>query len=304
MFVVFEGIDGSGKTTVSNLVAERLARAGLKVKHLRADGKFVVRGVGGDPRASGATRATSSSSRKAEFLLYVARDVQLIEQALRPALAATTSCSPIGSSTRAEVLGRTGRAPAREIHGADPRARRPAGCRPISSCSSTSIRCWRARGARPSSCRSLDKRPPSRKGLAGVGLQHRAAPRLPRSGRGVAASAGPWSTTKTLLEDTVARVTALDHRGARADGTPAALDTLPRRERPRAARRRRSDARRPRSPAEALPAFLKLIDKRMEREPGVAAYLLGGLAGPGDRRTTAAAGRAGSRRGARRAHRA
>ena len=40
MFVVFEGIDGSGKTTVSNLVAERLRAAGLTVEHLREGGKF------------------------------------------------------------------------------------------------------------------------------------------------------------------------------------------------------------------------------------------------------------------------
>ncbi|MEY4510961.1 MAG: Thymidylate kinase, partial [Pseudomonadota bacterium] len=38
MFVVFEGIDGSGKTTVSNLVVERLRTRGLTVKHLRAEG--------------------------------------------------------------------------------------------------------------------------------------------------------------------------------------------------------------------------------------------------------------------------
>ena len=43
MFVVFEGIDGSGKTTVSNLVAERLSGGGLKVKHLRADGSSCPR---------------------------------------------------------------------------------------------------------------------------------------------------------------------------------------------------------------------------------------------------------------------
>ena len=42
----------------------------------------------------------------------------------------------------------------------------------------------------------------------------------------------------------------------------------------------------------------------MEREPGVAAYLLGGLAGPRRGRAAAAAGRAGSRRGAGRADRA
>ena len=41
MFVVFEGIDGSGKTTISNRVATALAAEGLTVKHLREGGKFV-----------------------------------------------------------------------------------------------------------------------------------------------------------------------------------------------------------------------------------------------------------------------
>ena len=40
MFVVFEGIDGSGKTTISNRVAAELSGEGLRVKHLRADGRF------------------------------------------------------------------------------------------------------------------------------------------------------------------------------------------------------------------------------------------------------------------------
>ena len=85
MFVVFEGIDGSGKTTVSNMVAERLRAGGLSVKHLRAEGKFVsvvseaIRELGRDAR-------NIELVPQAEFLLYVARDVQLIEQALRPAL--------------------------------------------------------------------------------------------------------------------------------------------------------------------------------------------------------------------------
>jgi dTMP kinase len=41
MLVVFEGIDGSGKTTISNRVAAELSAEGLSVKHLRAEGKFV-----------------------------------------------------------------------------------------------------------------------------------------------------------------------------------------------------------------------------------------------------------------------
>ena len=46
MFVVFEGIDGSGKTTVSNLVAERLRAAGAH-RRAPARGRQVL--LGGDP---------------------------------------------------------------------------------------------------------------------------------------------------------------------------------------------------------------------------------------------------------------
>ena len=40
MFIVFEGIDGSGKTTLSNRVAKALRGDGLKVEHVREAGKF------------------------------------------------------------------------------------------------------------------------------------------------------------------------------------------------------------------------------------------------------------------------
>ena len=40
MFIDFEGIDGSGKTTLSNALAWRLERHGLKVTHARATGEL------------------------------------------------------------------------------------------------------------------------------------------------------------------------------------------------------------------------------------------------------------------------
>ena len=56
MFIVFEGIDGSGKTTISNRVMAQLQSQGLDVKHLRAEGRFAssvteaMRSLGRDSR--------------------------------------------------------------------------------------------------------------------------------------------------------------------------------------------------------------------------------------------------------------
>ena len=86
MFVVFEGIDGSGKTSISNRVAAEFARQGRSVKHLRAEGRFA------SPIVEGIREFARNSQHlelcwEAEFLLYVARDVQLMHEMLRPALA-------------------------------------------------------------------------------------------------------------------------------------------------------------------------------------------------------------------------
>jgi len=40
MFVVFEGIDGSGKTTISNRATRALRESGLTVSHVREGGKL------------------------------------------------------------------------------------------------------------------------------------------------------------------------------------------------------------------------------------------------------------------------
>ena len=60
MFIVFEGIDGSGKTTLSNKVAAALGTRGMPVRHIRADGKYASR-VSEAIRELGATRAISRS---------------------------------------------------------------------------------------------------------------------------------------------------------------------------------------------------------------------------------------------------
>ena len=87
MFVVFEGIDGSGKTTISNRATRALREAGLTVSHVREGGKLAspvaqsIRDFGRDERHLGL-------EPYAELLLYLAREAQLFDEDAASALAA------------------------------------------------------------------------------------------------------------------------------------------------------------------------------------------------------------------------
>src|SRR5688572_33283022 len=108
MFIVFEGIDGSGKTTVSNRAAVALREGGLTVEHVREGGKFsspvtqAIREFGRDSR-------NLQLTPEAELLLYVARDVQLLEEATRPALGRADLVIADRFLYSAEVLAQHGR---------------------------------------------------------------------------------------------------------------------------------------------------------------------------------------------------
>src|SRR3954462_11468449 len=84
MLIAFEGIDGSGKTTLSNRVARVLRDRGLTVAHTREGGRFAspvtqaMRELGRDARNLALTP-------RAELFLYIARDVQLFEEQTLPA---------------------------------------------------------------------------------------------------------------------------------------------------------------------------------------------------------------------------
>ncbi|HEX8538198.1 MAG TPA: dTMP kinase, partial [Cystobacter sp.] len=91
MFIDFEGIDGSGKTTLSNLLAARLSRLGYKVAHAREGGELrspVAR------RIRELTRDASllEMSPRTEFFLNLARDAQQLEEVIAPALARGEVC--------------------------------------------------------------------------------------------------------------------------------------------------------------------------------------------------------------------
>ena len=85
VFIDFEGIDGSGKTTLSNRLADYLRERGIPVHHARDRGVFrseiskAIRTLTRDPRFLRMSDVT-------EFLLYTARDTQMIDEYIRPKL--------------------------------------------------------------------------------------------------------------------------------------------------------------------------------------------------------------------------
>ena len=108
MFVVFEGIDGSGKTTISNLVAQKLRSAGLSVRHVREGGQFAS-------RVTQSIRDLCRDSRnlditpRTELMLYLAREVQLLEEVVAPGLDQADLVIADRFFYTAEVLARHGR---------------------------------------------------------------------------------------------------------------------------------------------------------------------------------------------------
>ncbi len=91
MFIDFEGIDGSGKTTLSNLLAARLRRLGYRVAHAREGGELR------SPIARRIRELTRDStllemSPRTEFFLNLARDAQQLEEVIAPALARGEVC--------------------------------------------------------------------------------------------------------------------------------------------------------------------------------------------------------------------
>jgi dTMP kinase len=271
MFVVFEGIDGSGKTTVSNRVAQKLKDAGITVEHLREGGKFsspVTQNI----REFGRDSRNLDLTPHAEFFLYVLRDVQLLDEMTRPALGRAQVVIADRFLYSAEILSGYGR-------GLSPEWMRPVldaaarGLKPdLVILVDVDPHVARAR-RRVSKIVTVDKRPPSRKGLAGVGIQQRF-----RAGYQDMAAKHPDQWVKVdndrNLDDTVEYVFKIMHTAA-TKGVPAALEVA-RREAPAAKKAPPPMA----TPKDALPYFLQLVDKRAETEPQVAAYFLSGLYGP------------------------
>jgi dTMP kinase len=270
LFVVFEGIDGSGKTTLSNGVARRLREHGLRVEHVREGGTFVsvvtqtIRELGRDQR-------NLQLGAHAELFLYTTRDVQLLDEATRPALERADVVIADRFLYSAEVLARHGRGLAE----ADVMPVLRAAARGLvpDLVILVDIDPHLARARRKvAKILKPDPRPSSRKGLAGVGLQHRLregslelARREPD--RWVVVDNGD-APLDALTDSLTALIVAARSRGVAAAREQHSPAPSARRSRPVLA-----------SVDEALEAFLGFIDRRSLREPEVAAHFLAGLYG-------------------------
>lgn len=282
MFVVFEGIDGGGKTTLSNRVAALLRERGLAVEHVREGGRFASN-VTQAMRELGRDARNFAMTPRAELMLYLTREVQLLEEATRPALGRADVVIADRYIYTAEALAVYGRgmaphdvAPvvASAAHGLFP---------DIVVLVDVDPNVARAR-RRVSKLVTPDAKPPSRKGLAGTALQRRL-----RRGYLELAARDPdrWfviDNTDADLEPLAVQLADAVER-ARTGGAAAARTSLPR---PAA-----SPGLAGHDLRSAREALLAWVDRRAEREPGLAAYFLDGVTGPEfDARRSALASRA------------
>jgi dTMP kinase len=83
-FISFEGIDGCGKTTQLNLIAEQLRAEGMDVVTTREPG---ATSVGQQIRKILLDSKTTGLTPVAEVLLYYSSRIQNVEQIIKPALA-------------------------------------------------------------------------------------------------------------------------------------------------------------------------------------------------------------------------
>src|SRR5579863_1637911 len=82
--ITIEGIDGAGKTTLAEALADALSKRGFPVRLLREPG-----GVAASERVRELVKDPAMTiGPRAEALLYAAARAQLVEEAIRPLLGA------------------------------------------------------------------------------------------------------------------------------------------------------------------------------------------------------------------------
>lgn len=269
MLVSFEGIDGSGKTSLSGLVCGRLRRAGVEVVHAREKG---VLGSATARRVRELTRDAQlvEMSARAELFLNLAREAQQLEEVVRPALARGALCIADRSLHSLVALAVAGRGLARaEVLPAVEVA--AAGTWPdlvVLVDVDPDLARLRKRVGKILGGRAGE--PESRKGLAGHGLQvrirrHLLAEAGARPDRWVVAP-NEGRPLEALADVVTAAVMARMRRLPFADAALPPHEAAP-------------------APVEAAPEavgerFARELDALSRREPPLAAHLLGGIPGP------------------------
>ena len=287
MLVVFEGIDGSGKTTLSGRVAAALRERGIGVEHVREGGRFA------SPITQGLREFTRDARNlklvpEAELLLYAAREAQLLRESTLPAMARAEIVLADRFFFTAGILAVEGRGLPSDVVAPILRAA-TGGVEPdLVFWVDADPHVARAR-RRVSKVLAAKSGGSSRKGLSGTGLQHRLRDGYRRLAQGDPTRWIVLENDDEPLESMVEWVVAL-LQIARGLGPQAAI---------RAAQQRcttSTHARVDRGPGnaeEARTRLLRWVDDRAVLEPALAAWILGGLYGPGvDERRIALSSRA------------
>jgi dTMP kinase len=269
-WIAFEGIDGGGKTTLSNLVCDRLRQAGRDVVHAREKG---VLGSAVARRVRELTRDARllEMSPRAELLLNLAREAQQLDEVIRPALAHGAMCVSDRSLHSIIALAVAGRGlPRAEVEPAAVAAspgRWPDVVVVVDV--EPELARLRKRVGKILEGRTADAE--SRKGLAGAGLQARIRRHL----------------LAEAERDPARWIVVRNEGGALGDLVDALVDELlgraaggpPVRRRVGGATRRFVGAPEP-GPAALAARFYAEVDAVAAREPGLAAQLLAGIPGP------------------------
>jgi dTMP kinase len=277
VFIDFEGIDGSGKTTLSNRVARRLRELGHAVRHARENGELATAVA---RRVRELTRDASllEMCPQAEFLLNLARDAQQLEEIVRPGLARgeivitdryVYSHLALGAGGRGLDEAPLAAAAAVATQGVWPELVVLVDVEP-------ELARLRKRLAKVLDGREGDEG--SRKGLSGAGLQVRVREHFLEQARRDPARWFVLDNEGASLDELVERVvTAVIGRLAAREtgaGTAARSAATPLHRRPST----RSAAQ---TRLETLEAdFLDALAALTPREPALAAFLLAGIPGP------------------------
>jgi dTMP kinase len=268
VFIDFEGIDGSGKTTLSNLLAARLKRLGYRVAHAREGGELQAPAARRIRELTRDSRLLELSSRT-EFFLNLARDAQQLDEVVAPALRRGDVCitdrylySQLALSGGGRGLPMAALMPACELASqglwpdlvvlvdVDPDLAR-----------------WRKRLGKMQSARASDG--DSRKGLAGAGLAVRVreaflemARKDPQRWLILENNDVPLRVLEQRLVDAVvARLEGREMPVQRIVPAPAALPPGPT------------------TVENAEERFFQALDTVEVREPALAAWMVGGLPG-------------------------